>query len=155
MKKILLLLSVILLFDCTSSDDNKDLQLSQSELLIMNSPWKLTHHEVLEITDLNGTSVTKSQIQGSLNSDTATRIMIFNDDGTGTKVSEYPGNSPLYGNFTWATPDGNKLQIDDNVADSFTVNNNELTFTTSNAEYYQLGTVVKFSVKTFYNKNNI
>ncbi|WP_143148123.1 hypothetical protein [Algibacter luteus] len=121
----------------------------------MNSPWKLTHHEVLEITDLNGTSVTKSQIQGSLNSDTATRIMIFNDDGTGTKVSEYPGNSPLYGNFTWATPDGNKLQIDDNVADSFTVNNNELTFTTSNAEYYQLGTVVKFSVKTFYNKNNI
>jgi len=142
-------------FCCSSSDDNNDLQLSQSELLILNSPWKITHYKVLEITDSNGTDVTTTQIQSSLNNSTALRLTIFNDDGTGTSVTEYPGNDPTYGNFTWATLNGNQLRIDQNVSDSFTVNNNELTIVSSDAEYYDLGTTVKFTVKVYYNKHNI
>ncbi len=149
------MLSILLLFCCSSSDDNNDLEVSKSELLILNSPWKLTHYEVVEITDLNGASVTPSEIQSSLNNSTALRLIIFNDDGTGTTVTEYPGNDPTYGNFTWATPNGNQLEIDQNVSDSFTVNNNELTLTTSNAEHYELGITVKFTVKIYYNKHNI
>lgn len=155
MKKILLLLSILMFLSCSSSDDNNDIEVSKSELLILNSPWKLTHYKVLEITDSNGTDVTSTQIQSSLNNSTALRLTIFNDDGTGTTVTEYPSNPPTYGNFTWATPNGNQLQIDQNVSDSFTVNNNELTIVSSGAEYYDLGTIVKFTVKIYYNKHNI
>lgn len=157
MKKIILFFIVVISFSCSSSDDGNDLQLSKSELLILNSPWKLTHFEVLEITESNNPDINALQLQANLNNslDMVTIRYIFNDDGTGTAVTDdHIGNDTHYSNFTWSILSDGQLQKDE-VSYPFTVNNNELVITGQNGQYIALNTEITYNAKLYFNKLDI
>lgn len=66
MKKILLLLTIALVFSCSKDDDGTEAPLTNKEKLIQGGTWNYQSVELLEIIEEN-TDVTESELQEFLN----------------------------------------------------------------------------------------
>lgn len=144
----------LILLSCSNTNEEEGQQTNKSNLLIENSPWRRTHFDVEQILDSNGTDITITEIQSGLNNTTSTRLIIFNNYGTGTYVTENNGNDPFYNNFNWSVEEEVSMLKIVEESSAFAVNNNELMVEVY-GEHYELGTVITFKAKVYYNKNDI
>ncbi len=151
-------LTIILLSSCSSSDENTgQTQESLSNLLTQNA-WVLDRTEVVEITNHGSLSYTEAEeiLSNITGSSTNTVIYSFDSDGTGT--IRYPDNNNISTtNFGWIILPDNTLRIflsstlNDLGVYEFTVNDVLLTLT-DDREYLYNGTLIKYNVKGYFNK---
>ncbi len=109
MKKLNLLFGILVgltILSCSSNDDDNS-QLAITELLIQNSPWTFSHYEMIDIINSGNSNFTQTEIENDINSRENEIILMFNQDGTGSKSkpNEYTNN------WNWEVVNGNQLKV--------------------------------------------
>lgn len=150
----------LLLISCSSSDDNNEQTTEDLSNLLIQNAWVFSHREIVDITSHGSLSYAEAEqilLDFAVNTSSDTdSVTSFDSDGTGTVL--YPNNTNIgTTHFGWIILPDNTLRIflsstlEDLGVFEFTVNSTILTLT-DDQEYLYNGTLIKYRVKSYFNK---
>lgn len=102
----LFLCLVFVLFSCEAEEETSPL--SNSELLVEQSPWNFKAYELIDILDLGASTLTEQEIADNITNELAGTKISFYADGTG--FSDNLGDDDS--EFIWQIVNDNELELD-------------------------------------------